>query len=59
MDKWLIMEESVLAKVEFLGLVGYEVLTAYAMKALANESEKEDNLPLLGVASVGVDDNVP
>ena len=24
-----------------------------------DESEKEDNLPLLGVASVGVDDNVP
>ncbi|MFR1571747.1 MAG: hypothetical protein ACLSTW_02225 [Faecalibacterium sp.] len=51
MDKWLILvEESVLAAVEFLGLAGYEVLISlYAMKAfLANESEKEDNLPLFG-----------
>lgn len=48
-----------LATVEFLGLVGYEVLIAYAMKAFwPMNQKKEDNLPLLGVASVGVNDNV-
>lgn len=41
MDKWLIMEESVLATVEFLGLVGYEVLTAYAMKAFWPMNQKK------------------
>ena len=65
MDKWLIMEESVLATVEFLGLVGYEVLTAYAMKAFwpMNQKKKIENYQQIamgtGVASVGVDDNVP
>lgn len=41
MDKWLIMEESVLATVEFLGLVGYEVLIAYAMKAFWPMNQKK------------------
>ena len=35
------MEESVLATVEFLGLVGYEVLTAYAMKAFWPMNQKK------------------
>lgn len=41
MDKWLIMEESVLATVEFFGLVGYEVLIAYAMKAFWPMNQKK------------------
>ena len=40
MGKWLIMEKNVLAIVEFLGLVGYEVLVAYAMKAFCSMQQK-------------------
>lgn len=40
MGKWLIMEESVLAIVEFLGVVSYEVLVAYAMKAFCPMQQK-------------------
>lgn len=59
MGKWLIMEKNVLAIVEFLGLVGYEVLVAYAMKAFCSmQQKKKGNLPLLGVVSVGIDDDV-
>lgn len=47
-----------LAIVEFLGLVGYEVLVAYAMKAFCSMQQKKGNLPLLGVVSVGIDDDV-
>ena len=40
MGKWLIMEKNVLAIVEFLGVVSYEIFVAYVMKAFCPMQQK-------------------